>query len=221
MPPQLLAGDAMPGYKVETSCVPICRESPGLMLGDGGARFETFFWGGGGPKPDGRGPGREQDGIVQMMDGVRHNRETEREQCIRRHHLFYLEPRHVRHAALAAAVLPAVPAAADKRERYQRRKRFIPSQLFRAHLLGQSLSWFPMVVMYGTLDANGSKEKNLNFKNFNQNFISDGLFQTWSLSALIPARLLLESMRSIEHSSHISHLASVPIAQVTGELLCA
>ena len=38
----------------------------------------------------------------------RKNRETEREQCIRRHHLFYLEPRHVRHA---------VPVAADKRER--------------------------------------------------------------------------------------------------------
>ena len=152
-----------PGSKSRRRVSRSVAESPGLMLGDGGARFETFFLGGGGEpsKPDGRGPGREQDGIVQMMDGVRHNRETEREQCIRRHHLFYLEPRHVRHAALAAAVLPAVPVAADKRERYQRRKRFIPSQLFGAHLLGQSLSWFPMVVMYGTLDANGSKEKKL------------------------------------------------------------
>ena len=148
-----------PGSKSRRRVSRSVAESSGPDAGGWRGPIRNFFFGP--SKPDGRGPGREQDGIVQMMDGVRHNRETEREQCIRRHHLFYLEPRHVRHAALAAAVLPTVPVAADKRERYQRRKRFIPSQLFRAHLLGQSLSWFPMVVMYGTLDANGSKEKKL------------------------------------------------------------
>ena len=159
-----------------------------------------------------------------MMDGVRHNRETEREQCIRRHHLFYLEPRHVRHAAIAAAVLPAVPVAADKRER--ERGVSAASDSFRRNSSeltcwaspSRGSRWSSCTAPW---TRTVQRKKNLNFKNFNQNFISDGLFQTWSLSALIPARLLLESMRSIEHSSHISHLASVPIAEVTGELLCA
>ena len=81
MPPQLLAGDAMPGYKVETCCPDrSCRGESGPDAGDDSRS-----------KPDG---GDLDETKIESIDGadggdgVRHDRETEREQWIRRHHLY-------------------------------------------------------------------------------------------------------------------------------------
>jgi len=77
MPPQLLAGDAMPGYKVETCCPDrSCRGESGP---DAGVRFETTITFFGGRRSLSwwwfsfqtwrRGPGREQDrSMVQMLE---------------------------------------------------------------------------------------------------------------------------------------------------------